>query len=152
MIGSYATNDFLWWVSTVSSFAGIASLVLGIITMINTLRINKKLLQQIEGNNFLAYAKESIDKFRSYHESIKGDGIYNEQILLKIQEDIDELTINYSSIFSQKLRTEIRKLENLTETGIKRLSDKEVKNMICRDLNKLTTMLEKLKSVRENIR
>lgn len=148
----FDVNTFLELVGIASSFASIISLVIGIITVKNTARIKDGLLRQVEANSFMGSVEEYIQNLQSYHDTIVDEKLYNESVLLRIVETLDELQISYSLVFSKELLSDITKMNSIYTECTNDIQNNEKKNEYLRALNVIITRLKKLKTEKEGLR
>ena len=136
-------------VSYIADFAGIISLVLGIVTLRTTVGIRKNLLIRIEKSDFIQVIDSKIANLNSYHDTMTKDEVfYDENLLYKIDMDLDDIIIAYGTILPNYITSQIRKLRaHIKDVCLKDLNNKTAMRDCAKMLHSLASKLAKEKKL-----
>ncbi|MGN0456467.1 MAG: hypothetical protein ACI4F2_06390 [Acutalibacteraceae bacterium] len=140
--------DFLQMLGIIADCFGIISLFLGIVTLKMTLGIKESLLRHIEKSDYLRDIDNQIKELISFRETLLKDRLYNQELLERIDAQLDEIYISYETILPKKLLGEISRLrKHIVEKCLCDLSNNEYKRKCTRDLHTIYTNLKKEKKI-----
>ena len=140
----------IWCIlSIVADFAGIISLVLGVITLIKAVGIKTSLRKHIEKSDYSNDIDNQINELQSYYDTlVKDKSLYKKELLIGLEGQLDDILIGYETILPKKLLNEIKSLiTHINNKCQNHLLDEDAKIKCTQDLRKICAKLRKEKKM-----
>ena len=135
-------------ISIVADFAGIISFIISICTFVVALRIRRRMLIRVEKASFFNEIDGQVANLLSYYETITTDNVYNSDLLVKIEVDLEDILIAYSCIIPKEVIAQIKKLRNLIKNKCQvNIHDRNARTECVKQLHSISSKLAKEKKV-----
>lgn len=104
-----------WWIilARFADFAGIASLAISVVTLVNTSKIRKNMLAHVEKSEYKIEIDEQISELEVFKSLLVEGNSLNHNFFLQLNVLLGNINIAYETILPNKLRQKIKDLSGL---------------------------------------